>query len=459
MKKCSRNQPNPLKEPSMLSKMKLIIAGIVAFISLIVLIICWNGLIGSNDDQNWQVKQNLSGSVEIIDKPGLYPMLFPTVWTYPRSIQTFYSAAGEDGQTEDDSISVTFNDGGTADINAMVRFNLPVTAEHRRKLHQNFSGSQRAIEQAVRAHLVNCLKNTAPIMSASENQSGRKSEFNQLVEEQLRNGLYLMRVVTKVQKDETDESGEAITVYSTEIVKDPNGVARIGQNSPLKEFGIEISQFSITGTQYDEKTQEQFAAKKTAFLAAERSKAEREQEVQQRLMIQEKGLREKAEVEAEANKVKVKATTEAQQKVEVAEKTKEEAETKANQLLEVAKIEKQQALTVASQELEVATIQAQAAQKRAEAIKALAEAEAEKIKLGGAISERDRILAEIAAKRDIEVALNLSKIHSPSVVFNGGGGTGQGSSWNENLINMIFLRAAGIDFDKLNRPAISETVK
>ena len=107
-----------------------------------------------------------------------------------------------------------------------------------------------------------------------------------------------------------------ITVFATEIVNDTNNNPIIDQPSPLFEYGMGVLQFSIEGTKYDEETERQFAAKKKSFLAAEKSKAEREQEVQQRLMIIEKGLREKAEVEAEANKVKAKAIIEAQQKVE-----------------------------------------------------------------------------------------------------------------------------------------------
>lgn len=426
---------------------------------LIVTLTLFSKLTGLNDTQNWQVWQSVFGKVEIIDSSGYYMKNFGKVWVYPRSIQTFYSAHPSEGTSKDESIGVTFNDGGTAKISSMVRFDMPTDPEHRLKLHRTFGdvNQWQAVKDAVRAHLVNVLKNSAPIMSASENQAGRKSEFNRIVEEQLRHGLYEMRVFSKTLHDQTDQKGLPVTVYATEIIVDDKGAPRVQQLSPLDEYGITVTQFSVTGTDYDPDTMLQFAAKKQSFLAAEKSKAEREQEVQLRLMTVEKGLREKAEVEAVANKEKATAVIAAQKGAEVAEKTKLEADTKAQQGLSVAKIAKEEAETKANQLLEVAKINAQAAEQNAIAIKTLASAEAEKILKAGSITEKERTLAEIKKDRDIRVAQYLAQIRTPSVVFNGGGGA-TGSDPQASLMNLIFLRLAGIDF-KTMQPADAPAAK
>ncbi len=448
----SSNRPSQLQQTIGISWRRLVglTAAIVTVIGIVILAF---GATGKNNFEDWQLKQSIWGDISIIDSAGYYQRWFGKVWTYPRSVQVNYDKDMKNGTPEDEVVEVTFNDGGTATVSAMVRYNLPSDAEKRMKIHQAFSANIHNVTAAVRAHLVNCLKNTAPIMSASEHQSARKAEFNLTVEEQLRKGLYEMRKVARELKDQTDRDGKAITVYATEVVLDEKtGTPVITYHSPLMDYGIEIAQFSITDTQYDAKTKEQFAAKKESFLLAEKSKAQREQEVQQRLMTVEKGLREKAEVEAVANKEKAQAVIEATKKVEVAQQEKLQAETVASQKLAVAKIDKEEALTRASKEFEVAQIATKAAEQQALAIKTLAEAEKQKIAQAGAITEKERVLAQIAADRDAKVAEKLGQIRGPQIVFGSGGngsGTGSGAAdWQSGMWNLIMLRAAGIDIGK-----------
>jgi len=414
---------------------------ILAMVILVCLVVSFIGLkafiIGQNDDQNYQVLQTPMGKVYIIDNPGWYGKWFATVWTYPRSVQEYFSASEEEGGTKDQSIRVTFNDGGTAQVSTMIRFQTPVSEEQRRKAHRDFSGNPENMINSIRAHMINCIKASGPLMSASEHQSARKAEFTQLVDNQLRDGLYEMRKVEKELKDRTDEKGEAITVFATEIVTDENGKPKIAQRSPLDEYGITILQFSVTGTEYDDMTRQQFDAKKKSFLAAEQSKAEREQEVQQRLMIVEKGLREKAEVEAIANKEMATATIKATQEKTV-------AETEASKKLEVAKLDKQEAETRAAKELEVAKLEKAAASEKAEAIRLLADAEQERIQKAGALTEEKKILAEIAARRDVDVAANLAKINVPRFIISGSAGGGNGGSVTSDLINIMLLKGSGL---------------
>ncbi len=56
--------------------------------------------------------------------------------------------------------------------------------------------------------------------------------------------------------------------------------------------------------------------------------------------------------------------------------------------------------------------------------------------MAGAISERERVLAEIARDQAIGVAKELSKIQVPSTVFNGGSNA-SGSSPNGAMDSLI----------------------
>lgn len=422
---------------------RVIFAAVVALVTLFAGICTYNNLVGYNEYQNWQVYQSAGGDVEIVDGAGYYPQFFGRVWTYPRAIETEFAT--------ENSIRATFNDGGTAMVSAYVRIGLPTTSDHRKQLHQQFSANQKNITDAVRAHLANCIKASGPVMSASENQASRKAEFNQIIEEQLTNGLFKMRR-TEIELNDLstieqveDKDGNKVqkekkaVVQATEIVLGKDGKPIVIQESPLKQYGIQVLQFSITEIEYDQTTLEQFAAKKKSYLAAEQAKAERQQEVQQRLMVEERGRRQVADVQAEENQKRERALIQAQQAADVAVINKEQAVTAARQKAEVA----QQAKTEAETLRQIAEIQVQTAELDKQATIAAAEAKQKEIELGGGISEEKRVLAQIRADRDAKVAEALSQVKVPGVVFSGASGGAEGGVTN-NLMNFLLLKSTGI---------------
>jgi hypothetical protein len=437
--------------------MKLRRIGIGAIVGSVVVLlimgICWKGLLGKNEDQNFQIRQAVNGTITIQDRGGYYPQFFNTIWTYPRVQEAFFSASTKEGGTEDDSIRVTFNDGGTAQVSCFVRWQNPAGEQERVDLHRAFSGNHKNIENAVRSALINVCKNTAPLMSASQHQSARKAEFAQLVEEQLRTGIYAMERSKETLHDKFDENGKPITIEVTSIVKDPKtGQPRIAQESPLSKYGLIIQQFSVTGTDYDPQTRKQFEAKKDAFLKAELAKSQKEEEVQKRLQVIEKGLREKAEMEAKMNVEKAEAVIKAEKEKEVSEQQKLQAEIQAEQKFKVAEIEKREAevkaeklKAVAEIEKQQASIMLEKAKLDAEAKIELAKAKQKEIELSGAITEETKILAEIVAQRDVKVAEQLSKIAVPSQVIIGGGGKdGEGAGLTKTLFNMYLMEKSGL---------------
>ena len=433
------------------TKIKLVVGAVLVFLLLIV---AWTGFVTTNDAE-WQVIQYPSGTVKVVDSAGFNQTWWGSHWTYPRNFHVEYD--------KEYSFSVTFNDASTAKMNAVVRFSSPTTVEGKRELHRQFNGNMDNIEAAVWAHLSNAIKASGPVMSSSEHQSARQSEFNQLVLEQLNAGLYETRKVQRTLHDQFDDKGKPITVWATEVVTGKDGKPNIANESPLAKLGLHVTQFSITHVEYDEMTRNQFASKKQAFLAAENSKAQREKEVQERLMVEEKGRREKAEAEAKALKQKAEEVINAEREKAVAElnaqREKVVAETNAARELAVAQLTKQQAEVKANQEkvvaelgalreLEVAKLARQAAEEQAAKQVALAKAQEESLKVAGAISEKDRVLAEIARDRDIQVAAQLSKIATPSVVIGGAGvgadGKANGQDLTQQLMNLQMLKSMGV---------------
>lgn len=399
-----------------------IIKIILGFVFLITCVFC----VGNNTDQDWLVIQYPWGNVKVIDSAGWYFKAGGSYWSYPRNWQVEYD--------REHSFKVVFNDGGSCVMNAMVRFSSPVTVDGKRKFHQLFGGNEEAVEAAVWAHLSDAMKSSGPVMSASEHQSARRGEFTALVQDQLQKGLFEMKRISKQLLDQYDDKGKPITVYATEVVfEDEGSEQKIARTSPLTDFGIVITQFSITDVTYDDQTQRQFAQKKEAFLSAEGSKAQREKEVQERLMVEERGRREKAETESHAFRQKAEAVINAQREKEV-------AETNSSRMLAVAQLAKQEAETKAMQELEVAKLNRMKAEEEAEGQIIMAQAQEKCLMHAGALSEKERILAEIDRDKHIGMAREISKMNVPKFIIQGS----EGASTNENLVNMFLLKNLGL---------------
>jgi hypothetical protein len=431
---------------------KLIFTGVVVLIVLIVIGGFWGGLVGKNEATNWQIKQGVGGNVTIQDKAGYYFKGFATITTYPRYVSQRWNDIMGDGANTIESIRTTFNDGGTAQISTDIRYATPSSDDARKLFHQQFGGNIANATIAVKSHLINCVKASGPLMSASENQAARKAEFTQLVENQTAEGLYAMERIEKYielpQSADEIADGEVPrteAVTATRLMLDDNGLPVVSKVSPLKTYGISVLQFSITETVYDPETLKQFAAKKESFLAAEKSKADKIKFAQAEMstvaeyaqkIAEQKGLAEMEMMKqtTDAERDAELATIEAQKNVDVALLAKEMAETVAEQKKSVATIEKEAALVVASQGLEVATIAALEAEEAKKATIAQAEGKEKAIQLSGAITEKEEVLAKIAAQRDVSVSLNLSKMAAPSTIFlsNGGGeGSGQGNYFGQ----------------------------
>lgn len=429
---------------------KGIAAAVCAVIGLVFLLMIISGAFGYNDNTTWQVFQPMRGKASIIDRAGYYWKGFGDVTTYPRVLEVSYLS--------DESIRTTFNDGGTAQVSAYARVKLPTGEAQRFQLHQDFQGNPENIKPAIGAHLANCVKASGPVMSASENQASRKAEFNQIIEEQLSKGLFKMRR-TKIELDDVveiadagvDAQGNKVTkekkavVQATEVVEDKDGAPIVIQASPLLAYDFKVTQFSILDIDYDPQTLAQFAAKKESYLNAEKSKAQLQEEVQQALMIREKGLRQIAEIQAAENQIKEKAIIQAEKEQEVAEINKKKAVTEAQKKVEVAEQDRLEAEKLR----QIAEIKAKTAELEKQAEIAKAEAKQKAIELGGGISEEKRVLAEIKADRDARVAEALSKMQVPYTVI---AGSGEGGNVMGQLINMALLRYNDI------LPATSTTV-
>lgn len=405
-------------------KAKIVLGGGV--LGVVVLAIGLFGSIGYNNAYEWQIVQGIWGDVDVNSTPGYYFKRWATVRTYPKYFQS-----------EIQEVHGTFNDGGEGWFSGIIRFQTPTDSESRKSFDEQFGGDMLAASVAVRGHYKNCIKATTPLMSSTEHNVAQKARFQSLVEGMMKNGLYMMRErLVEVSAEEaaglgaTQGSG-TVEIRRTELVLDEDGVPLIASVSPLKVLGITVDQLSLGDTRYGDKTLDKFAQRLDARLRTEQAKAERDQELEQKLQVEAQGLRELAQVTASSNKVKMEATIRATQEKEV-------AVTNAERLVAVAQQQKLEAQEL----LEKARLVAASAEQEALAIRSLASAEEERIQKGGAVTEREQVLAQIAADAQVAIASHLAKIAVPSTMIIGGGGDEGGTMGN--LVNLWLMQQTGV---------------
>lgn len=436
-------QPTEQSAPTIHTVMPYLAAtlGIIIVACSVPLMVQWN------NEEHYQIIEYPNGDITVIDTTGFHFQAFGQVFTYPRYVDAYLSKTGDESSKHksrhvDTSVRVTFNDGGWGFMSNHLKFQMPVTTEKRIELHRHFGeGGEEAIREAIEHHLINCLKNTGPLMSGSEHQSQRKAEFYQVVSDQLTKGLYTMeRVKQKIERNDRIEGfGDDQDVqYITRIKRDTNGQAVLSAPSPLAEYGITLVQYNQTDTIYDKDTETQINAKRNSYQLAEQAKAGVEKEHQKLQEVIEKGRLAVANVEAEQQKTKKGILVNAQKDLDVKGIKQREEVTIAEQAVAVAEENLKQVKT----ELETSKVSVKIAEAEAKALVALSEATRAKVDQGGALSEREKMFAEMRMKRNSAIAKSIADIPSPRTVIVGEGKSGpggSGSSTNETLMNLIML--------------------
>lgn len=443
------NDPAPVRTSALYEWTQKSLPYFAATLGILIIICCIPLMVQWNNEEHYQIVEFPNGEISVIDTTGFHVQAFGQVFTYPRYVDAYLSKAADESnhgelKHQDSSVRVTFNDGGWGHMSNHLKFQMPVTREKRIALHRHFGdGGEKTIREAIGHHLINCLKNTGPLMSGSEHQSQRKAEFYQVVSDQLSKGLYWMeRVEQKVERIEKNVTfgDEHDVQYITRIKRGADGQPVICAPSPLTEYGITVVQYNQTDTVYDPDTESQINAKRNSYQLAEEAKAGVEKEHQKLQEVIEKGRLAVAHVEAEQQKIKKGILVNAQMTLDVKSINQREQVTIAEQAVAVAGENLKQVTT----ELEASKIAIKIAEAEAKSLVSLSEATRAKLDQGGALSEREKLLSEMRMKRNSAIAKSISEIPSPRTVIlsnsKGGDAGGSSSSTTETLMNLIMLQ-------------------
>ncbi|MEM9140791.1 MAG: SPFH domain-containing protein, partial [Pseudomonadota bacterium] len=352
-------------------------------------------------------------------------------WKNAMSVQStrggdgFLSAESEGGYMSANMPPQTlvFLDQVDAAVTATARFQLPEDEEQFLRLARQF----RSPENLLRTELIPAFQETlgasASLMAAEEYFSGGRTEFNTEFQNQMQNGIYLVKrqeVIRKVTRQQTGSANAALgeeqqefgddqqVVFVVEKLVDANGQPR-RKTQNFSQFGISVVSARVTDVDPNQRFKSRMEQKQDAAAARSVAREQRIQEEEQRLLAISKGEREVAERQAQAKVIQIERTTQA-------ETEKQLAITEAQKRRDQARIEKDRAEIL----LETARIDSEA-----QRVAADAEAYAKQQILQADNALAQKLEAEIKIQELWAAAYATRRV--PQYVF-GGGGAGAGAS-------------------------------
>lgn len=308
-------------------------------------------------------------------------------------------------------------------VSATVRFRLPSDKEAFLKLAHEYRTPTNLLRAALIPAFQETLQANGALMSAEEFYSGGRTQFNAEFDNQMTNGVYLVKRREVVVQDDAASDPNASAAanlgerqskygdnkrvrFEVEKILDANGQP-IRKSQKFTNFGISVVEARITDLEPNQKFFERMRLKQQAAADRAIAREKRVQEEEQKLLAIAKGEREIAEKQAEAKKEQITKTTNA-------DTTKQLALIEADRQLQQARINKQ-----------TAQVQKEQADIDALRIKVLADADKyeREMRIKGDNALDKKLTAEIEIQKVWAEA--YSKRNVPTNVF--GAGTGSGT--------------------------------
>ena len=229
-------------------------------------------------------------------------------------------------QTEDGYIAegkspaatVTFNDKGKGYVIGSFRMVMPTDVQNIEKIQTDFGSEEALINNLIKPTLYKVVTSCGPLMSSLESVSETRTDLIAYITDQLNNGVYKTKAI-KVEVV-NDITGEKEIRLQADLIEDetaPGGYLR-QEISPFSQYGITCGLVSITDIKYDNATQSQIDAQKSANLAIITAKTQALEAQQKTIKAEEEGKTAATVAKWQQEKTKAVEVTKAEQAYEVA---------------------------------------------------------------------------------------------------------------------------------------------
>lgn len=290
-------------------------------------------LIENQSATELMVIQSVTGDLNVFTAPGPHWQGFGTVTTYPRQSQYSFCSDGPNCKDANaPSKKLRFNDGGHANLNGFVLWEMPVDAKSIIEIHKRFGSAEAVQSRAVAKMIDGAVYLAGPLMSSTESSGSRRAELVQVINDQAENGVYLttaesVTVIDPITKEQKTDS-------VTKIAMGANGMPKRQQGSVLAELNIKLQPMSISELKYDDIVEGQIKQRQNATTAVQIAVANSLRAQQDAKTAAAMGEAKAATAKWEQEVIKAKEVTLAQQQLEVAQLGAKTAEqTKQTQIL------------------------------------------------------------------------------------------------------------------------------
>ncbi len=266
------------------------------------------------------VQNPISGSLTWFTDPGIKWQGMGKLTQYPKRSQYPFT------------ISMRFNDGGHGVLKGSIQYEMPLADARLTALHTRF-GSAEAIQRQLIETVVNkSVYMTGPLMSSKESYAEKRNYLISYVEDQITHGVY--RTTQRDIRINDPLTGAEKTQTVVEIVLKDGQPAR--QEEPvLEEFGIKTFNFSIDELKYEDAVEQQIQGQQKITMQVQTAIADAKKAEQEAITAEKNGQAKVVLAKYEKEVEKIRAVTEAQQKLEVATLMAKSAEQyKRQQILE-----------------------------------------------------------------------------------------------------------------------------
>ncbi len=396
--------------------------------------------------------RTLTGNEAVVTEVGykFYPFGRYNAWKRAMTVQAISGSSKDAITAERDRdnasaslppMSIMFLDQVDAHAEATVRFSIPSDEEGFLKLAREYRSPENLLRTALLPAFKETLQANASLMAAEDYYAGGRTEFNSEFENQMSNGIYLVKreeVTVATHRSANASANAALgtdqeaygentkTVFVVKKVLDTTGQP-LRKTQRFTDYGITVVSALVTDMKPNQKFIERMQLKQKASADRAIAREQRVQEEEQRLLAIARGEREVAERQAKAKVEQIQKTTEA-------ETEKQLAITGAQKLKAEAEIQRE----TAEINLEKAKIEAQTQRTLADA-----EAYQKKVILQADNALAQKLDAEIQIQRLWAEAYAQRKV--PTNVF---GGSGDGAPVGNDYETKAFMQMLTLDAAK-----------
>lgn len=386
--------------------------GLLALIGIVVLI---GNMVTTVAADEIVIKQDLiGGQLHVWDTSGVHWQNFGTITRYKRSAQLWFSAKEDEGKKTDDSIKVRFNDGGHGNISGSLRYTLPTDPNKMITVHQTYHSMEAIDHELVRQVVNKGVYMSGPLMSSRESYAERRADLINYITDQIVYGVYRTEHEQMKTVDPITNQEKLVDVVRPKLQEgSPNGIAR-EEESPIQRFGMNASNITINGIDYDPTVEAQIKQQQEAIMAVQQAIVNAKKAEQDALTVEQQG-------KAAAAKAKWDQEVEKATAVTAAEKDKAVAVTQAEKNKEVAQLSLDTAKLAAQQTI----------------AEAKADSDAKKLQVQANNNLQDRLAAYVDVQKAWAAAYGNQR-QTPDISLGGGGGGGT----SQTLVDMLTAKTA-----------------